>query len=254
MKSVHIPYIGLVLTLPLMMLCTVSCQTSVPETPSAASAITPPTAESLSVETIPMEQVPEKYFHPDRATLSPAEQAYSSNLCYQDASGTIYEFDAESGAYRGFIPPIITTTEGADFIAMEWLEKAADELAAHFIPVESYERTYSYSEATRVHKFYYYRCYQGFRSEDMGCVWFTTAGTVDLVTFYHTGRFETIPLPTDLSVKKLDQEFEKRLNGKVCTEIYDRMLKLKDGSPVVSYDYAVRRDDHIERITMDIEI
>ncbi len=201
-------------------------------TPSAANTSTPKVI-------IPMDKVPDEYYHVDKNKLTPVKEtvANSPNNVFKDDDGTQYVFDKASGEYRGFIPPV---HEGfgadADKIAMDKLENAADELASHFVQVSEYERTYFYQEDTSVHKFNYCKKIKGYRTTDMGNVWISSDGNIELVSFINTGMFEDVDIPA-IDEKALDDTFNKSLGENKCQKIIERTLTIKDNQLYIIYDY-----------------
>ena len=211
---------------------------------SSPSATTP-TSNSPKV-TVPMEKVPEKYYNVNKKNLKPIENVnpHSQNNNYEDEDGTIYAFDKSTGAYRGFIPPVNSSFGAkADSIEMEKLEKVADALASHFIDVAAYERSYYYQEDTSVHKFTYCKLIKGFRTTDLGNVWITSDGNIELVMFDSTGIFNSIDLPDNIDKKALDEKFYKSLDKQMaCKKILNRTLTIQEKEIYMIYDYQYERN------------
>lgn len=206
----------------------------------AKSTVQASSADKKDVE-IPMENVPDKYWKADKASLKPkdATDPDSSNVEYEDENGTVYEFDKKSGEYRGFFALSQIDEDAGDpnAIPMEKLKKCADEIASHFIDVSKYERTYFYQEGTSTHKFQYYRPVGGLRSSDIGDVWLSTKGKVILASFIDTGIYDELHVPS-VDVSSLDQKFYRSLSEQItCDKIWERTLVLKDNELYVAYDF-----------------
>lgn len=223
---------------------------------SSPSATTP-TNNSPSIA-LPMEKVPEKYYHVNKKGLRPIENVdpHSRNNHYEDEDGTIYAFDKDTGAYRGFIPPVNSSFGAkADSIEMEKLEKVADALASHFIDVAAYERSYYYQEDTSVHKFTYCKIIKGFRTTDSGNVWITSDGNLDLLMFYGTGIFNSINLPDNIDKKALDEKFYKSLDEqRRCKEILNRTLTIQEKEIYMIYDYVYEQRGYSAREVVYIKL
>ena len=205
-----------------------------------SSSLTTPTSNSPKV-TIPMQKIPDEYYRVDINKLKPIENlnANSQNNKYEDEDGTVYAFDKATGEYRGFIPPLSSTSGGdQNSIDMKKLEKAADELASHFIDVAAYELSYYYQEDTSIHKFTYCKNLKGYRTTDMGSVWITSDGNIELVMFEGTGIFNNIDLPNAIDEKALDEKFYKLLDKQIiCKKIINRTLTVKEKKLYMIYDY-----------------
>lgn len=247
-KRCHIQSVWLLLLLSGVLLFTAAC-TKPPAGPppgaQAAQSTEKPPALSSQADApapsvvIPMDKVPEAYYHADKSKLIPAGETRpgSPNDIYKDKDGTQYEFDKDTGAYRGFVPPIHSGFgAAAGSIAMDTLEKTADELASHFVQASAYERVYFYQEDTSVHKFTYYKKAGGYRTADRGNVWISSDGNVELVSFINTGIFDKIEIPA-IDPKALDEAFYKSLGETVCQKIWERTLTVKEGEVYLLYDY-----------------
>lgn len=226
-------------------------------TGEASISVSAPTSNVPKV-TVPMEKVPDEYYHVDKNKLNPIENVdpRSRNNHYEDEDGTIYAFDKDTGAYRGFIPPIPPSFGAkADSIEMEKLEKAADALASHFIDVAAYERSYFYQEDTSVHKFNYCKIIKGFRTTDSGDVWITSDGNLDLLMFDETGIFNSINLPDNIDKKALDEKFYKSLDEqRRCKEILNRTLTIQEKEIYMIYDYVYEQRGYSAREVVYIKL
>lgn len=210
----------------------------------SSSPASSPAGASAPEVIIPMDNVPDECYHADKSRLKLVEDKVEMpgfpNDTYEDGNGIQYEFDKITEDYRGFTPPVFNhdRSVGADYIEMERLEEAADEIASHFIQVEEYERTYFYQEDTAIHKFTYYKEIEGYPSTDKGNVWITSDGYVELVSFMNTGIFDDIDIPV-IDGKALDDIFYQSLGEEeVCSEIYERTLTLKDKELYMYYFYS----------------
>lgn len=186
-----------------------------------------------------MDNVPDKYYNVDKQNLTLAEKSTvnSPNDVYTDADGSEYYFDKVSGEYRGFsIAGYVSFGAAVDSIPMGTLENAANELAAHFIDVNAYERTYFCQEDTLIHKFTYRKTVDGYSTADMGSVWITSDGNVGHVRFYNTGIFDEIDIPI-VDEETLDDMFLRLLVDRECQTIHSRILTMQDNELYILYDY-----------------